>query len=118
LPFLVKSDGIVYEHEVGFDYDGATPYAESGPISLGAGDRQMKVTSVIPDEKTQGQVDLKFKSRLYPNAEEREYGPFNTANPTSVRFQGRQVRMRIEGAEASDWRVGIMRLEAKQGSKR
>ena len=117
-PFMVGTDGIVYEHEVGFDYDGATPFAETGPIAMGTGDRQMKVTSVIPDEKTQGNVDLRFKSRLYPNAVEREYGPFNTANPTDVRFQGRQVRMRVEGAEAADWRVGIMRLEAKQGSKR
>lgn len=118
LPFLVKSDGVVYEHEVGFDYDGATPYAETGPIAIGTGERLMKVTNVIPDEKTQGDVDLKFKVRNYPNATETEKGPFNTANPTSVRFQGRQVRMRVEGAEAADWRVGVMRLDARQGSKR
>ena len=118
LPLLVKSDGIVYEHEVGFDYDGATPYAETGPIAIGTGERLMKVTNVIPDEKTQGGVDLKFKVRNYPNATETEKGPFNTANPTSVRFQGRQVRMRVEGAEAADWRVGVMRLDARQGSKR
>ena len=117
-PFMVKSDGVVYEHEVGFDYDGATPYAETGPIAIGTGERLMKVTSVIPDEKTQGDVDLKFKVRNYPNAEETEKGPFSTANPTSVRFQGRQVRMRVEGVEAADWRVGIMRLDARQGSKR
>jgi len=117
-PFMVKSDGIVYEHEVGFEYDDGTPYAETGPISMGAGDRLMKVTNVIPDEKNQGDVELKFKVRNYPNAEETEKGPFSTANPTSVRFQGRQIRMRVEGIEKADWRVGIMRLEARQGSKR
>ncbi len=117
-PFMVKSDGVVYEHEVGFDYDGAAPFAETGPIAIGTGERLMKVTSVIPDEKTQGDVDLKFKVRNYPNDTETEKGPFSTANPTSVRFQGRQVRMRVEGVEAADWRVGIMRLDARPGAKR
>jgi len=40
------------------------------------------------------------------------------ANPTSVRFTGRQVRMRVEGDRLADWRVGIMRLDAVAGSKR
>jgi len=35
-----------------------------------------------------------------------------------VRFQGRQVRMRVEGSVATDWRVGIMRLDARQGGRR
>ena len=40
------------------------------------------------------------------------------SNPTDVRFTGRQVRMRVEGATSADWRVGIMRIEAKAGGKR
>ena len=118
LPFWSDADGNVYEHEVGFNYDGIEPFAESGPIAIGTGENLMNVTQVIPDEKTQGDVDLIFKSRLYPNGVETEHGPYSTANPTSVRFQGRQVRMRVEGSERSDWRVGIMRLDAKQGGKR
>ena len=118
LPFWVDPDGGVYEHEVGFNYDGVEPFAESGPIAIGVGENLMSVTQVIPDENTQGQVDLTFKSRLYPNAAESSYGPFNASNPTSVRFQGRQVRMRVEGVEPADWRVGIMRLDASQGGKR
>ena len=78
----------------------------------------MQVTELIPDEKTQGDVQAKFKTRFYPNASESEYGPFTMSNPTSVRFQGRQVRMRVEGNTASDWRVGIMRIDARAGSKR
>ena len=78
----------------------------------------MSVTQMIPDEKTQGDVDAIFKTRFYPNDVERTYGPFNMANPTSLRFTGRQVRMRIEGVSTSDWRVGINRLEVKQGGKR
>ena len=118
LPFWIDADGNLYEHEVGFDYDGATPYAETGPISIGTGDNIMSVTQVIPDEKTQGDARLVFKTRNYPNAQESEHGPYSTANPTPVRFQGRQVRMKVEGVETADWRVGIMRLDARQGSKR
>ena len=37
---------------------------------------------------------------------------------SAVRFQGRQVRMRVEGSAAEDWRVGIMRLDAKASGTR
>ena len=78
----------------------------------------MNVVELIPDEKTQGDVTATFKTRFYPNGSESQYGPFNMSNPTSVRFQGRQVRMRVEGSVATDWRVGIMRLDARQGGRR
>ena len=117
-PMFIGSDGTLYEHEIGYNYDSVIPYAETGPISIGSGDRLMKVLQLIPDEKTQGDVQAKFKARYYPNAEETEYGPFAMSNPTSVRFQGRQVRMRIEGNTDTDWRVGIMRIDARQGGRR
>ena len=88
-------------------------FAETGPIAIGAGDRLMRVTSLIPDEKTQGDVTAKFKTRFYPNAHRTEHGPFTMSNPTDVRFTGRQVRMRVEGATSADWRVGIMRLKQR-----
>lgn len=118
-PIIVSAtDKKLYEHEIGFNYDGVEPFVESGPISIGDGENVMSVTQMIPDEKTQGDVDAIFKTRFYPNDVERAYGPFNMANPTSLRFTGRQVRMRIEGISTSDWRVGINRLEVKQGGKR
>ena len=108
----------LYEHEVGFNYDGVEPFAESGPIIIGNGDNVMAVTQMIPDERTQGDVDATFKTRFYPNDLERSYGPFSMANPTSMRFTGRQVRIRVEGSSLSDWRVGVNRLEVKQGGRR
>jgi len=78
----------------------------------------MSVTEMIPDEKTQGDVDATFKTRFYPNDVERTYGPYNMSNPTSLRFTGRQVRLRVEGSNADDWRVGINRLEVKAGGRR
>ena len=110
---VASSDVDLIEHEVGLNVDSASIFAETGPISAGVGDNVVSVTKVIPDELTQGDVDLIFKTRFYPNDVERSYGPFNPSNPTSVRFSGRQFRMRIEGDELAAWRVGTMRVEVK-----
>ena len=99
------------------DADGV--FAESGPFSMGSGDSIMQVTDLIPDEKTQGDVNIKFKSRFYPNATESTHGPYTPANPTAVRFSGRQIRMRVEGdTPYAAWRVGTMRIDAKAGGRR
>ena len=108
----------IYNHEVGFNYDSEQIFCETGAIVVGNGDEILKVTSVIPDEKTQGDVDLTFKAKLLPNDTERNYGPFNPANPTAVRFSGRQIKMRVDGERNVDWRVGIMRLDVKSGGTR
>ena len=122
-PMLLNSLSVMYDHEVGLSYsDGGPPqvvYAETGPISIGSGDNIMQVTDLIPDEATQGGVDVSFKSRYYPNDIEYTHGPYDLSNPTSVRFSGRQVRMKVQGVEPyTSWRVGTMRLDAKAGGRR
>lgn len=109
---------MAYDHETGLSHNGATVFAESGPISLGTGDNVMAVMELIPDEKTQGDVRAFFKTRYYPNDTLRQYGPYSMAAPTSVRFSGRQVQMRVEGAQLADWRVGVMRLDLATGGRR
>jgi hypothetical protein len=117
-PILVSPNGFVYEHEVGFDYEGATLYAESGPIEIATGDRVVSVTGMVPDETTQGDVQARFSTRFYPNAPEFNHGPYSMANPTSVRVTGRQIAVKIEGVTNSNWRVGVIRLDAVLGGKR
>jgi hypothetical protein len=118
-PMMVKaSDNKIYEHEVGLDYGGLTPFAETGPFMIGSGDQVVSVVEMLPDEKTQGDVDVTFKTRFYPNGTERDYGPYSMSAPTSLRFTGRQVRMRIEGQRLSDWRVGVNRIDAIAGGRR
>ena len=117
-PLMMSDTGTMYEHEVGLNYDGADVFAETGPFSIGAGDNIVKVTKLIPDELTQGDVTATFKTRLYPNGPETVNGPYNMANPTSVRFSGRQARMRVDGARLADWRVGVMRVDAIPGGSR
>jgi hypothetical protein len=119
-PFMAghNADTDIYEHEVGLNVESASVFAETGPIMMGAGEQIGRVTDLIPDEKTQGDVNVTFKTRFYPNAAETTHGPFTPTNPTSVRFSGRQMRMRVEGAKLADWRVGNMRIDVKAGGKR
>jgi hypothetical protein len=117
-PVWGDPDGSIYNHETGFNYDGGEVYAESGPFKIGAGENLAVVTSLIPDELNLGDVTTTFKTRLYPTSTETSHGPYTLTQPTSVRLQGRQVRMKVTGNTPSAWRVGKFRFEAKPGGKR
>lgn len=117
-PIWATSGGEVYDHETGYNHSGQEVFAESGPFKIGSGDQLAVVTSLIPDELNLGEVSTSFKTRLYPNAAEVTHGPFTHSEPTSVRFQGRQIRMRVSGAANVSWRVGKYRFEVKPGSRR
>ncbi len=117
-PLMMGVDGYLYEHEIGLIQGDSEVFAESGPIQIGAGDNLMAVREVIPDELNQGDVDLIFSTRYYPNGDESEFGPYSTANPTSVRFTGRQIKMKIKQSTPSSWRVGTMRVDAVAGGRR
>lgn len=117
-PMWIDASKEIFEHEFAFYHQGLTAYAETGPIMIGAGDNVSVVTQLYPDEDTKGEVTATFKTRFYPNGVEREYGPYTMGNPTDVRFTGRQVRMRVTSNTADDWRVGIMRLDTKEGGRR
>jgi hypothetical protein len=123
-PFL-SSVETIFQHDRGTTKPGAdAPFLESGPVELGRGDRVMNVLQIIPDEATtdgqQGlgstQADLFF--RLYPTADEESAGPFTMANPTDVRIQARQVRLRLTEVTPGDWRVGEVRLQVEPGGRR
>jgi hypothetical protein len=119
-PFMAghNDDSDIYDHEVGFNFDGVAAFAETGPLSLAGADQIAKVTKLVPDERTQGEVDVTFKTRFYPNGTETTHGPFTPSNPTSVRFTGRQMRMKVEGTVPTDWKVGDMRVDVTAGGRR
>ena len=123
--FPIKADaqGGVYDHERGFVYldtDDLTtlvPDAESGPIEIAEGDRVMDVNYIIPDEGTLGDVNVTFFSSFFPNEAEVTRGPFTLTKQTSVRFAGRQVRMKVAQV-SSGWRLGVVRLDVEPGGRR
>lgn len=118
-PIWITDTGVAYEHELhGVAHGSETPYAETSVITMGNGDNVMVVNQMIPDEETQGEVQFKFKTRFHPNDTEREYGPYQAGNPTSLRVTGRQIRMRVEATSNEDFRVGTVRLNTVAGGRR
>ena len=117
-PIMIGTDNYIYDHEVGLNYSGALPYAETGPFQIGNGDQILYINEMIPDERNQGSVSATFKTRYYPTSEETSYGPYSLTQPTSVRFNGRQIKMRVTTTTPSDWRVGTQRLNAIPGGRR
>jgi hypothetical protein len=123
-PLWTDASGIIYNHELhGVPHGTSTAYVESAPISLGNGDTVMKVNQLIGDEETLGDVKVQFMTRFHPNDTQRVYPSATTYYsltnmPTSVRFTGRQVRIRIEADSSADWRVGTMRINAESGGRR
>lgn len=115
-PILVGSDGILYDHETGLSWGGSTPYAESGPAETGEGDNIIRIRRVIFDEKTSGDVQMRIKTRDWPNGTETTVGPYSSGNPVNVRIAGRQVRMRVEFLTGGQW--GTARFELVDGGKR
>ena len=100
-------------------HDAITPYAKTGPLEIAVGERRAHVTSVLPDEGNSGDLDLRFYTREYPTSSETSHGPYDAANPTDVRFSGRQFTMRVEpNTLGSDWRSGTHRLKIVPGGRR
>jgi len=115
-PIMVSPDGYIYAHEVGFDYDGAEPYAETGPLRLGTGERLLEVHRLIPDEKTSGDLEVTFYAREFPMDSDVTHGPYALTSPTDVDlFQAGRIRIRYTFIGSSKAIVGDFMLDLKPG---
>lgn len=121
-PMAAGTDGYVYEHEHGWTANGASlassRYVESGAVEIGNGDNVSVVRQMLPDERSQGQTQVKFKTRFTPEGAQSTYGPYSLTNYTDLRFTGRQVALRVEGVADDAWRVGVPRLDIVAGGRR
>lgn len=127
VPVWVDASGLVWQQETLQDRGGLRAYVESGPIEVGDGNQLVEMQRLIPDEKTLGEVQMRIYSALYPTGDETAYGPYAMANPTDVRINARQVRLRFEEVLPTDpggplkpdsWRVGTMRVGGVPSSRR
>jgi hypothetical protein len=127
VPFMVGTDGLIYEHEVGWNVGGVYPYARSGPIEMddpdkGPGGRVVQILNMIPDEKTLGDSQVTLYARFYPNGTETAYGPFptraNQNQPTNILAMGRQMEAMIQFTGADDARAGLYRFEVQPRGRR
>lgn len=117
-PILVSSAGIIYDHEVGWAYDGASPYATTGPIELGNGDKIMHILGMYPDDQTEGDVTASFTVRRNPDDTGVVKGPYSLTAKTDLRFSGGLIEMTVTGNAMTNWRSGIPKLEVMPGEGR
>lgn len=118
-PVMCNASASVFDHETGSARNSeGTVSLESGPIELGDGDHLMQVQSVLPDDKTVGDVNLTLYGAMNPDASETTYGPYTLAARTTFRAKMRQVRVKLTEVVATAWRVGVIRLGVVQSSRR
>lgn len=117
-PMMADSAGGVYDHERGDLRTGLVPYAESGPVEIGNGERVIHLQRIVPDERTLGDVQMGIYASMYPTAAETLHGPYQLAEPTDVRITARQLRLHVEELRAADWRIGVVKLGGRVGGTR
>jgi hypothetical protein len=110
----------VWDHESGVDHGGMTPFAESGPVELGSGDKTLMVRRIIPDTTTLGDVSLSLTLHNFPNDQPPpapvDVGPLGAQ--TDVRFSARAVSVKLTGRDGSDFRVGRFRFDVVERGQR
>ena len=120
--FIDAKDNILMRSQtVRYDVE-SRAWAETGPISIGAGDQVINATQVLTDSGPAGRVELEFKTRFQPQGEEISFGPYKAQPQTDVRFTGRQMRMRVnvvnDDSGSHDVRIGDMRVLIGSGGRR
>lgn len=118
-PILVNASGTIFTHETGTGRNSeGTPSLESGPLEIGDGDHLVQIQSILPDDKTVGDVNLTVYTAPNPDTTEASNGPYTLTARTTLRVKARQVRLKLTEAVASAWRVGVIRLGVVQSSRR
>lgn len=126
-PLLVGDDGLVYDHENGASYGGATPFVRTGPLEwpgpLGQGDQRTLISNFVGDLSGDVALDLVATLTLYgkdtPDGPEAAYGPYPIqTGRTDILVNARLVELKISIIGDASSRVGINSLDAKPLSKR
>ena len=121
-PIAATAGGQLLQHETGWTASGDPltnqRWAESGAVSIGAGESTAVVRQMVPDERSLGQTRVRFKTRFFPSGPLVEYGPYPLSARTDLRFNARQVEVRIEGVADADWRIGLPRFDILEGGRR
>ncbi len=112
-PVMVSPDGHVFNHETGWDYEDAVPFAETGPMRIGNGDRRMEVQRIVPDERSDGDFEVTFYTRDFPTDTDATQGPYTFLDPREdVMFQAGRIRVRYdftgEGAVVGDFMLDLI----------
>ncbi len=100
---MVSSDGYIYEHEVGYAYDSAVPFAESGPVELLQAtpeQSQQRLVPSLPPEDGGGEADLVSQQETGPPAALRQQGGHHLRS-SAHRQRGQRVTPTVVAADAA-----------------
>ena len=122
-------ENVLYNHESGYDDDGSamTAYIESGDMDLGEGDRAWSIHRIIPDIYFKGadsddEVTISLNGHDWPADSQASIASAAFTSSTAqahIRARARQVSMKVQSSGAGyGWRVGYVRLDGRQDSRR
>ncbi|MBM7047579.1 hypothetical protein [Rhizobium lusitanum] len=130
-PIGASSAGVIYQHEVANDADGAPmgEFFETGYSEIAQGENLTFIDWMIPDFRygkfnapESAALNITLKYADYPSGQVKTKGPYAVSSSTSFknpRLRGRLVAMRIEGAGTNAfWRMGGLKYRAAQDGKR
>lgn len=130
MPIAATPDGLIYEHEVSRNADGAAmnAYFETGYFQLAEGEQIMMMDWVLPDAKfgeaggsQNASLQLSYDVVYYPGDTQRTYGPYtfnSTTRYINMRIRGRLASLRLESNDLdSFWRVGALRMRGQQDGR-
>ena len=126
-PLSCDSNGFVYEHDKRPLFNSPNlgdqvPFATTGPLEIGNGDKLAQVNQILPDEESNSLpgITIGFKGKNTPLGTETDFGNFTFESDgyTDARFTARQVSMTVTGSLTQDFQVGNIRLDIKTRGKR
>jgi len=119
VPLMFDHTGALFTHETGTGRNSeGTPSLESGPLEIEGGDNLVQIQSILPDDKTVGDVKITLYGTPNPDTAETTYGPYTLTARTTLRAKARQFRVKLTEAVASAWRVGTIRFGVVKSSRR
>lgn len=132
MPISATNNGIIYQHEMGYDNDGGPINASfrTGYFKLNEGEQIAFVDWWIPDmrwntfsnSQPSAQLTVKFYSVMYPgDTNVRTYGPYTLTSSTrfiNPRIRGRYVALEIASNDVgSFWRIGLNTFRVAQDGR-
>lgn len=119
----------LYNHEIGYDGDGAeiTAFVESGDLGVGDGESFMMVNRIIPDftftgDKAEASLEIKLKGRNFPLEDASDLSTATVTSSTTqshVRARAREQIVRIESSgQGYGWSLGDLRLGIRTDGRR
>lgn len=126
-PIACDNAGYVYQHESTTLFNSpnlgsSKPYAKTGAIQIGEGDKYIHATQIIPDSEanTLPGVTLSFEGKFTPLGDTTDFGSFtfDSDGYTDCRFSARQIMMTVTGDTNQDFQLGKIRLNVAPGGRR